>query len=106
MNRLGRGWDRLSKIGIKKIMKGEWEYAIKPEFSLKSKAVYIVDIPAEAFPTKAHQTDTSREPVIKNGRMHFKQYVPFAVKLDNIDTKRLDRHCKQYLLRYLLLLRI
>ncbi|KAI1135666.1 hypothetical protein F5Y05DRAFT_416006 [Hypoxylon sp. FL0543] len=71
-NRLGRGWDRLSKVGIRDIMKGEWEYAIKPQFKLSnSKKEYVVSIPAEAFPSKEAQTDTTRQPIIKNGRIHF-----------------------------------
>ncbi|KAI0833091.1 actin-like ATPase domain-containing protein [Hypoxylon sp. FL0890] len=71
-NRLGRGWDRLSKVGIRDIMKGEWEHAIKPQFKvLSSKKEYIVSIPAEAFPSKESQTDTTRQPIIKDGRIHF-----------------------------------
>ncbi|KAF4627514.1 hypothetical protein G7Y89_g10639 [Cudoniella acicularis] len=70
-SRLGRKWDRLSKAGIKEIMKGEWEHAIKPQFKpLSTKKEYIVGIPAEAF-GKASLDDTSREPLIKNGRIHF-----------------------------------
>ncbi|KAI1414508.1 actin-like ATPase domain-containing protein [Hypoxylon sp. FL1857] len=73
-NRLGRGWDRLSKVGIRDIMKGEWEHAIKPQFTVtNSRKEYIVSIPAEAFPNKESQTDTRREPIIKNGRIHFKE---------------------------------
>jgi hypothetical protein len=72
--RLGRKWDRLSKAGIKEIMKGEWEYAIKPQFKpLNSQKEYIVGIPAEAF-GKSSLDDTSREPYIKNGRIHFNGY--------------------------------
>ncbi|KAI1104918.1 actin-like ATPase domain-containing protein [Jackrogersella minutella] len=72
--RLGRGWDRLSKIGIRDIMKGEWEQAIKPQFKVSnSKKEYIVSIPAEAFPDRSSQTDTSRQPIIKSGRIHFKE---------------------------------
>lgn len=74
-NRLGRGWDRLSKVGIREVMKGEWEHAIKPQFKVSnSKREYIVSIPAEAFPNKDSQTDTSRQPFIKRGRIHFKEY--------------------------------
>ncbi|KAI1088126.1 actin-like ATPase domain-containing protein [Rostrohypoxylon terebratum] len=70
--RLGRGWDRLSKVGIRDIMKGEWEYAIKPQFKLShSNKAYIVGIPAEAFPKASMQNDNSRQPIIKNGRIHF-----------------------------------
>jgi len=60
-----------AKAGIKKIMKGEWEYAIKPQFKpLASQKEYIVDVPAEAF-GKTSLDDATREPYIKNGRIHF-----------------------------------
>ncbi|KAI1758900.1 actin-like ATPase domain-containing protein [Hypoxylon sp. FL1150] len=73
-NRLGRRWSRLNKIQIKDIMKGEWEYAIKPQFTVSnSKKEYTVTIPAEAFPKKDAQTDQSRQPFIKNGRIHFRE---------------------------------
>jgi hypothetical protein len=54
-------------------MKSDWERAIKPQFkpSTSSDKEFIVRIPAEAF-TKASLDDTSREPVIKSGRIHFK----------------------------------
>ena len=70
--RLGRRWDRLSKAGIKEIMKGEWEQAIKPQFKpSNSKKEYIVSIPAEAF-GKSSLDDYTKEPHMKNGRIHFK----------------------------------
>ncbi|GKT84531.1 LOW QUALITY PROTEIN: hsp70 family chaperone [Colletotrichum tofieldiae] len=70
--RLGRKWDQLSRAGIKKIMKGEWETAIKPQFKpLSANKEYVVEIPAEAF-RKSSLDDTSREPIIKNGKIHFK----------------------------------
>ncbi|XDG01818.1 hypothetical protein ABKA04_001433 [Annulohypoxylon sp. FPYF3050] len=73
-DRLGRGWDYLSKVGVREVMKGEWEYAIKPQFKVSnSKREYIVSIPAEAFPNKSSQTDTTRQPFIKRGRIHFKE---------------------------------
>lgn len=73
--RLGRMWDRLSKAGIKELMKGEWEYAIKPQFKpTNPNKEYIVAIPAEAF-GKSKLDDTTREPFIKNGRIHFRGYV-------------------------------
>ncbi|KAF2814241.1 actin-like ATPase domain-containing protein [Mytilinidion resinicola] len=69
--RLGRKWDHLSKAGIKEIMKGEWEHAIKPQFMPGNRTKeYIVRIPAEAF-GKSSLDDTSRQPFIKNGRIHF-----------------------------------
>lgn len=77
--RLGRRWDRLSKAGIKEIMKGEWEHAIKPQFRPGNNAKeYIVGIPAEAF-GKANLDDESREPIIKKGRIHFKRSVPCMI---------------------------
>ncbi|KAI1092295.1 actin-like ATPase domain-containing protein [Rostrohypoxylon terebratum] len=73
-DRLGRGWDRLSKIGIQEIMKGEWENAIKPQFKVSNgRKQYIVSIPAEAFPNNFSQTDTTRLPHIKRGRIHFRE---------------------------------
>lgn len=69
--RLGRKWDRLSKAGIKQIMKNEWETGAKPEFKPSNTKDYIVAIPAEAF-GRDGLDDVSREPVIKNGRIHFK----------------------------------
>ncbi|KAI0883273.1 actin-like ATPase domain-containing protein [Annulohypoxylon maeteangense] len=73
-NRLGMGWGRLSKAGVRDVMKGEWEQAIKPQFKvLNSKKEYIVSVPAEAFLTISSQTDTSRLPFIKRGRIHFKE---------------------------------
>ncbi|KAI1451648.1 actin-like ATPase domain-containing protein [Annulohypoxylon moriforme] len=73
-NRLGRGWDRLSKVGIRDIMKGEWELAIKPQFKVSnSKKEYIVSIPAEAFSNVYSQTDMSHQPFIKRGRIHFRE---------------------------------
>ncbi|CAM1509778.1 Fc.00g001130.m01.CDS01 [Cosmosporella sp. VM-42] len=70
-NRLGRKWDNLSKVGIKDIMKGEWEQSIKPQFKpMDTKKEHIVAIPAEAFGKKS-LTDLTKEPFIKNGRIHF-----------------------------------
>jgi hypothetical protein len=71
-NRLGRKWDRLSKAGIKEIMKGEWEVSIKPQFKpMVPEKEYIVAVPAEAF-GKTSLDDTSKQPFIRNGRIHFK----------------------------------
>ncbi|KAH9212086.1 hypothetical protein DL95DRAFT_464318 [Leptodontidium sp. 2 PMI_412] len=52
--RLGRKWDRLSKAGIKQIMRNEWAVGANGGFGSES------------------LNDTSREPAIKNGRIHFK----------------------------------
>ncbi|OTB06206.1 hypothetical protein M426DRAFT_55720 [Hypoxylon sp. CI-4A] len=72
--RLGEVWNRLDKIGLRDIMKEDWECGIKPQFKVSnSKKEYIVAIPAEAFPDKSSQTDLSREPRIKKGRIHFKE---------------------------------
>ena len=65
----------MSRAGIKEVMKGEWEHAIKPQFRLGNNGKeYIVGIPAEAFGT-ANLDDDSREPFIKKGRIHFKRLV-------------------------------
>ena len=69
--RLGRRWASLSKVGIKDIMKGEWEKSIKPEFNtINIHKEYIVAIPAEAFGDN-DLNDLSREPVLRKGRIHF-----------------------------------
>ncbi|KAL6400259.1 hypothetical protein AUP68_15955 [Ilyonectria robusta] len=70
-NRLGRGWDQLSRTSIKDIMRGEWEQSIKPQFKpTNARKEYIVSIPAEAF-RRQSLDDMSREPFIKKGRIHF-----------------------------------
>lgn len=72
--RLGPKWKRLSKTGIREIMKNEWEYGIKPQFKpAQAKKEYIVSLPAEAFRDQGISSldDTRREPYIKNGRIHF-----------------------------------
>lgn len=69
--RLGRKWDRLSKVGVNEVMRGDWESSIKPQFKPENAGKeYIVSIPAEAF-NRSSLTDTSRLPHIKNGRIHF-----------------------------------
>lgn len=74
-NRLGRKWDRLSRAGIKEILKGEWELSIKPQFKpMDTNKEYLVSIPAEAF-GKHDLTDMTKEPYIKKGRVHFNGYV-------------------------------
>jgi hypothetical protein len=71
--RLGTKWKRLSKTGIKDIMKNEWEYGIKPQFKPgKAGKEYIVSLPAEVFSqSTSGLNDMKREPYIKNGRIHF-----------------------------------
>ncbi|KAL3474643.1 hypothetical protein BJX99DRAFT_231373 [Aspergillus californicus] len=70
-NRLGRQWSNLSQAGIKDVMKGEWEYYIKPQYTPSDESKeWIVAIPAEAFKGPA-LNDQSRKPFIKNGRIHY-----------------------------------
>ncbi|KAK8014234.1 hypothetical protein PG990_007530 [Apiospora arundinis] len=71
--RLGSKWDRLSKAGIKEIM-NTWEHGIKPQFkSSTTRKEYIIPLPAEAFRGKSSGSldDKTREPYIKNGRIHY-----------------------------------
>ncbi|KAK8078892.1 hypothetical protein PG994_002699 [Apiospora phragmitis] len=72
-SRLGRKWDRLSKASINEVMKGEWERGIKPQFKPQGGSKkYTVSIPAEAF-AGSSSTDTSKEPIIRDGRIHFRE---------------------------------
>ncbi|KAL4764896.1 Hsp70 family protein [Aspergillus foveolatus] len=71
--RLGRRWDSLSKKGINDLMRGEWEQYIKPQFKPGSThGDWIVGIPAEAF-ERSKLDDLSRQPYIKQGRIHFRE---------------------------------
>lgn len=73
-NRLGRQWDRLSRVGSKELLKGEWELSIKPQFKpTNSDKEYLVSVPAEAFDKGKGLTDMTKEPHIKNGRIHFNE---------------------------------
>ena len=64
----------MSKAGIRDIMKDEWEHGIKPQYKPGNvKKEYIVGIPAEAF-TNSSLDDSSKQPIIKNGRIHFSRY--------------------------------
>ncbi|KAJ2997102.1 hypothetical protein NUW58_g769 [Xylaria curta] len=74
--RLGSRGIKLNKTCLKQIMKGEWEYGIKPQFRLgKPEKEYIVSVPAEAFgQSLLGLNDSKREPYIKNGRIYFKGY--------------------------------
>ena len=77
--RLGRQWDRLSRVGSKELLKGEWELSIKPQFKpTNSDKEYLVSVPAEAFDKGKGLTDLTKEPHIKNGRIHFNEYVRFG----------------------------
>jgi hypothetical protein len=63
-------------VGCKELLKGEWELSIKPQFNpTGSSKEYLVSIPAEAFDKGKGLTDTTKEPHIKNGRIHFNEYV-------------------------------
>lgn len=71
-SRLGDKWTRLSKAGIKEVMRGDWERHIKPQFKdPNSQKEYIVRVPAEAFKGESEHDDTTKEPLIKSGRIHF-----------------------------------
>lgn len=73
--RVGTKWNRISQAGIKKILKDEWELNIKQRFQMGNpKKEYILDLPAEVFKDEA-MDDISREPYIKRGRIHFREYV-------------------------------
>ncbi|KAF2649412.1 actin-like ATPase domain-containing protein [Lophiostoma macrostomum CBS 122681] len=102
--RLGRRWDRLSKAGIREIMREEWEHAIKPQFKGKnSTREYIVRIPAEAF-VKSSLDDVSRQPFIKNGRIHFSSshiqgsFTEVFAKIDALIEEQLQRANRQSIL--------
>ena len=70
--RLGRSWDHLSKTGIREIMKASGNKRSSRSYRPSNgKKFYTVRIPAEAF-RNSSQNDTSREPYIVNGRIHFK----------------------------------
>ncbi|CAI7624666.1 unnamed protein product [Penicillium crustosum] len=70
--RLGRRWEKISQNGIKEILKGEWEQSIKRGYKPQNaEKEYAIRIPAEAFENTSLD-DTSREPHIKKGRIHFK----------------------------------
>lgn len=89
--RLGPKWSNLSKTGIKELVKGEWQQAIKPQYKSQanSKRQYTVGIPAEAFNSKAELTDSSKEPHIKMGRFHLTgEHIEalFAYSFEGIDT--------------------
>lgn len=93
-NALGRRWNKLSQTGIKEIMKNEWEYAIKPQYTITNskKKEYIVAIPAEAF-VESDMNDESKKPIIKEGRIYFTRY---AVNLQASESiRRLNRLCSQ-----------
>ncbi|GAW18679.1 hypothetical protein ANO14919_081600 [Xylariales sp. No.14919] len=73
MGRLGSKSKQLSNAGISEIMKGQWEYGIKPQFKPgKGGKEYPVSLPAEVFSQGNFRlNDTKREPHIKGGRIYF-----------------------------------
>lgn len=72
--RLGTKWSQLSQAGIKELMRLQWENGIKPQFRPNDTSKeYIVAIPAEAFKNQNEMNDSSKKPIIKNGRIHFKR---------------------------------
>ncbi|ROW15713.1 hypothetical protein VPNG_02135 [Cytospora leucostoma] len=80
--RLGTKWNRLSRVGIREIMKGEWEFGIKSRFKPgNSNKEYILKLPLETFKSRGRGEssrasgldDVSRKPFIKDGRIHFKE---------------------------------
>ncbi|KAJ5782153.1 hypothetical protein N7457_003927 [Penicillium paradoxum] len=72
--RLGRRWEQISQNGIKEILRGEWERGIKRAYKPQNaEKEYAISIPAEAF-AQTGLDDTSREPHIKKGRIHFKGF--------------------------------
>ncbi|KAI0969940.1 hypothetical protein F4678DRAFT_480682 [Xylaria arbuscula] len=88
--RLGAKWKRLSKTGIREVMKNEWEYGIKPQYKPgKAKNEYTVALPAELFSQGGLAlNDCTKEPHIRGGRMylldrHIK--IPFEVVISEIE---------------------
>ncbi|RTE80896.1 hypothetical protein BHE90_004615 [Fusarium euwallaceae] len=74
--RLDPAWKALSRGGKNEIMRDVWEYNIKPQFNTGNPMKeYIVRLPNEMFSNKPKQRldDTTREPVIKRGSIHFKE---------------------------------
>ncbi|CAI7672421.1 unnamed protein product [Penicillium discolor] len=70
--RLGRRWEKISQNGIKELLRGEWEQSIKRGYKPQNaEKEYAISIPAEAFENTGLD-DTSREPHIQKGRIHFK----------------------------------
>lgn len=71
--RIGSKWNRISKAGIKKILKEEWELNMKQRFKLGNPdKEYILHLPPEVF-KEAEMDDMSRPPYIKNGCIHFQE---------------------------------
>ncbi|KAM0420288.1 hypothetical protein ACHAPT_011949 [Fusarium lateritium] len=74
--RFGQTWKNLGREGKKEIMKDGWEYSIKPQFSTGNpEKEYVVRLPSEmlARMTKKRGDEATKEPVIKRGRIHFKE---------------------------------
>ncbi|KAH0433458.1 hsp70 family chaperone [Colletotrichum camelliae] len=84
-DRLVRQWSHLSPTGVKEIMK-KWEEGVKSQFNPGYQhKEYPIGIPAEAFKASTSSlTDISREPVIKNGRIHFQEQGEVVSKKDPV----------------------
>ncbi|KAF5593958.1 hsp70 family chaperone [Fusarium pseudoanthophilum] len=78
--RLGRDWSSLSQRGISDIMKDEWEHGIKRHFKpVTSSKEFIVKLPGEVCggSGQGRLNDSSKKPIIKDGRIHFSRLVNF-----------------------------
>ncbi|KAI1809459.1 hypothetical protein GGS20DRAFT_297535 [Poronia punctata] len=73
--RLESKWTRLSKRGLREIMKDEWEYGVKAQFKAgRAGKEYVISLPAEMFGQSASSlNDMKRRPHIKDGRIHFQE---------------------------------
>ncbi|KAF5516035.1 Heat shock 70 kDa protein 12B [Colletotrichum siamense] len=73
-DRIVRQWSHLSPHGIKEIMQ-KWEVGIKSQFNPGDQhKEYPIGIPAEAFKgSTSSLTDLSKQPLIRNGRIHFQE---------------------------------
>ncbi|KAI0440360.1 actin-like ATPase domain-containing protein [Xylaria telfairii] len=70
-HRLGRNWGTLSQMGIKRMMKQEWEYTYKRSYTGKDvNREFPISIPSEARGGSG-MNDLKRKPYIKEGRIHF-----------------------------------
>jgi len=79
-NRLGRKFSMLSAVDINRILKAEWEYSIKPQYSKRNgKAEYLVSLNKTPL-TGAELNDTKPGlPPIRDGYIHFSKYALGAV---------------------------
>ncbi|KAI0393505.1 hypothetical protein F5Y17DRAFT_466864 [Xylariaceae sp. FL0594] len=71
-SRLGAKWERISKVGLRDIMRKEWEHGVKSEFKPgRAGKEYVIALPAEVFRRGDPLDDMERLPHIKKGRIHF-----------------------------------